>query len=334
MSASIVRRGRHLERLGIAAVLVASFTLAAAQAGAGDAGHWLTRLQQASANQTYQGTLIYSAAGMVSSSRVVHIGDGRQHYERIDVLDGQERQQFRHNDQMLTLWPRKRVAMIEQRDPIADFPALPAAGLRALDSYELSSIGSDRIAGHAAEVLLFKPRDGHRFAQRLWAERDSGMLLRADVLGPHGEVLESSAFTDVTIGGKLPVDGVLAAMRNLDGYRVVRPLVARTNPEAQGWVLGRMVPGFQLVACVRRPLDAPSDNGPSAQVLQSVFSDGLTHVSVFIEPFDPHHHKPLRTSLGATHTSMSRIGPWWITVVGDVPMATVQQFESMFERRQ
>lgn len=318
----------------MAAALLAGATMAAAQVSAGDAGQWLTRIQQAAGQQSYQGTLIYSAAGMVSSSRVVHICEGRQRYERIDVLDGQERQQFRHNDLLLTLWPRTRVAMFEQRDPIADFPALPAAGPRALESYELSSIGSDRIAGHLAEVLLFKPRDGLRFAQRLWAERESGMLLRADVLGSHGEVLESSAFTDVTIGGRLPVDGVLAAMKNLDGYRVVRPLVARTRPEAQGWSIGPSVPGFQLVSCMRRPLDAPSDNGPSAQVLQSVFSDGLTQVSVFIEPYDPHHHKPLRTSLGATHTSMSRHGQWWVTVVGDVPMTTVQQFETIFERRQ
>ncbi len=334
MSALSLRRRHALGRLGLAATLLVWSALVAAQAGAGDARQWLTRIQQAAAHQTYQGTLIFSAAGTVSSSRVVHIGEGREHFERVDVLDGQERQQFRHNDQLLTLWPRKRVALFEDRNHVADFPALPADGRRALESYELSSIGSDRIAGHAAEVLLFKPRDARRFAQRVWAERDSGMLLRADVLGPHGEVLESSAFTDVTIGGKLPVDGVLAAMRNLDGYRVVRTRVAHTNPQAQGWALGATVPGFQLVGCVLRPLDAPSDNGPLAQVLQSVFSDGLTHVSVFIEPYDTHHHKPLRTSLGATHTSMRQLGPWWITVVGDVPMATVQQFESMFERRQ
>jgi negative regulator of sigma E activity len=30
---------------------------------------------------------------------------------------------------------------------------------------------------------------------------------------------------------------------------------------------------------------------------------------------------------------MNRHGDWWITIVGDVPMATIQQFESMLQRR-
>jgi sigma-E factor negative regulatory protein RseB len=98
--------------------------------------------------------------------------------------------------------------------------------------------------------------------------------------------------------------------------------------------LTRQVPGFGLVSCTKRPLDAATDAGAPVQVLQSVFSDGLTHVSVFIEPYDASRHKqPLGTSLGATHSVMNRHGDWWFTVVGEVPMATVQQFEAMFERR-
>jgi len=69
-------------------------------------------------------------------------------------------------------------------------------------------------------------------------------------------------------------------------------------------------------------------------VLQTVYSDGLAHVSVFIEPYDALRHKqPMGTSLGATHTLMNRKGDWWITVVGEVPMATVQQFEAQLERK-
>jgi len=69
-------------------------------------------------------------------------------------------------------------------------------------------------------------------------------------------------------------------------------------------------------------------------VLQSVFSDGLTHVSVFIEPYDAKRHRqPMRTSQGATHTLMSRHGDWWVTVMGEVPLATAQQFEAALERK-
>jgi sigma-E factor negative regulatory protein RseB len=231
------------------------------------------------------------------------------------------------------LWPESKVAVVESRDQIVDFPGLPAAG-RALDSYELRLVGSDRIAGHQAEVLILKPRDGHRFAQRLWTERETGLLLRSDVLGPRGELLESSTFTDVQLGGKAHPEAVLAPMRRLEGYRVLRPATVRAQLDAEGWAMPKPVPGFQLVGCSKRPLDvAAEDNGEPRQVLHAVYSDGLTHVSIFIEPFDAQRHKPMRTSLGATHTLMNRRGEWWVTVVGEVPMDTVQQFDAMLERK-
>jgi sigma-E factor negative regulatory protein RseB len=302
---------------------------------ASDAASWMSRMQQAASNRNYQGTLVFNASGVVSSSRVTHYCEGNQRFERIEVLDGESRQVYRHNDLTQTVWPRSRVAVIEQREAVVEFPALPAGDARALETYDIRLLGTERVAGYDAQVLLLKPRDGHRFAQRLWAERGTGLLLRADILGSAGEVLESAAFSDVAIGGKSNSGSVLAAMRKLDGYRVVRPALVPAQLEAEGWGMRRSVPGFQLVSCVKRVLSAAGEPEPAlgAQVLQAVFSDGMTHVSVFIEAFDAERHKSMATSLGATHTLMSRIGSWWVTVMGDVPMSTVQNFYAALERR-
>ena len=300
-----------------------------------DLRSWMARVQRAATTLNYQGTLVSNAAGVVSSSRVAHYCEGKQRYERIDVLDGETRQVLRHNDVTQTLWPRARVAVIEQRLTMPEFPGLPPADARSADAYELRVLGTERVAGYEAQVLMFKPRDAHRFAQRLWAERSSGLLLRADVLGVRGEVLESASFSDVMIGAKANPDVVLQAMHKLDGFRIVRPTASRTQLDAEGWSLAHPVPGFQLVGCMRRELGAleePPTSG-TAEVLMVVFSDGLTHVSVFVEPYDAQRHKPVATSLGATHTVMTRSGDWWITAMGDVPMATVQLFSSALERR-
>lgn len=309
---------------------------ATAGVAADDAMQWLARAQQAVGQRSYQGTLVFSAGGMVSSSRVVHVCDGRQRIERIEVLDGRSRLQYRHNEQLLTVWPGSRLAVMEQDDPVTEFPALPRQGSqRVPDLYKLRMLADERIAGHDAQVLMLEPRDDLRFAQRLWAERETGLLLRADLLGSRGELLESTAFSDLRIGGRLAssADGILAAMRKLDGYRVVNAVAVRTEPETEGWRIGKPVPGFQLVACAKRPLDAADRESPSP-VLQAVFSDGLAQVSVFIEAFDAQRHRqPMRTHLGATQTLTSRRGDWWITVVGEVPLATAQQFETLFERR-
>ena len=324
--------------LAVAATLQALVAVAQSAPASGtfvDPVTWLARVRQAALTRNYQGTLVFNASGVVSSSRVAHYCEGKQRYERIDVLDGETRQVFRHNEVTQTLWPKARVAVIEHRDLPGEFPSLPAIDARGLEAYELRLLGTERMAGHEAQVLLLKPRDGHRFAQRLWADQSSGLLLRADILGSKGEVLESAAFSDVVIGGKAQPEAVLAPMRKLEGYRVVRPSVVRTQLETEGWSQVRAVPGFQLVSCLKRPLSAAHESKASsdANVLQAVFSDGMTHVSVFVEPFDAQRHKPVATSLGATHTLMSRVGAWWITAMGDVPMATLQLFAASLDRR-
>lgn len=319
---------------GSALVIGCAASMAAAPADEpADVSTWLTRMQQAAQQRSYLGTLAISAGGVVSSSRVSHHVDGRQRYERVETLDGpQPKEQFRHNDIVYTLWPRERVAVHEKMDTVAGFPSLPDTAARAHESYELRQQGTARVAGREAQVLLLRPRDGLRFAQRLWADRETGLLLRADVLGARGEVLESAAFSDVAIDSRRAAEAQVSARKRLEGYRVVRPPSQRAELDAEGWTLARAVPGFQLVSCMRRPLEG-GGQGDGPLVLQAVFSDGLTHVSVFAEPYDEGRHAPVSTSWGAAHVSMTRHGQWWVTIVGDVPMPTIALFESALQRK-
>ena len=99
----------------------------------------------------------------------------------------------------------------------------------------------------------------------------------------------------------------------------------------------QVAPGFRLVSCVNRQMDTPSDAeaaGGAQRVLQAIYADGLTYVSVFVEPFKPQRHtQPMLASVGATQTLSMRQGDWWITVVGDAPAATLKMFANGLERR-
>ena len=69
-------------------------------------------------------------------------------------------------------------------------------------------------------------------------------------------------------------------------------------------------------------------------MLQAVYSDGLTHVSVFIEPVDAGRSGPKLEQVGATGALRVRYrDQWWITVMGDVPAVTLQAFADALERR-
>ena len=115
-------------------------------------------------------------------------------------------------------------------------------------------------------------------------------------------------------------------------------MLTATRLEAEGWVLRLPAPGFRQVSCVKRPLDGPGQfdkDGAEPQVLQTIYSDGLTYVSVFIEPFNVRRHtRPMQASVGATQTLMLQQGEWWVTVVGDVPPATLSGFARGLERVQ
>lgn len=324
------------------ATLVAALAPLSAAAGdtpvaSADARGWLQRMHAAASQLNYQGTLVISAGGSMSSSRLAHYCEGQQYLERVDMLDGQPRRVYRHNEQVLTVWPASKVARIEQRDSVALFPAvLSGSEDQLLERYDMLAEGGDRVAGLDAAVFLLRPKDAHRFAQRLWADRASGLLLRADVLAPGGRVLEAAAFTDISIGVKAQPDSVLVPMKSLEGYRVLRSAPQRTGLESEGWRLTPPVAGFKQISCVKRGMALASASGADVEVqtnvLQTIFSDGLTHVSVFVEPYRSDRHRPGTAAFGATHTLMQLHGPNWITVMGDVPIATLKKFAAALER--
>jgi sigma-E factor negative regulatory protein RseB len=99
----------------------------------------------------------------------------------------------------------------------------------------------------------------------------------------------------------------------------------------------QLAPGFRAVSCVSRQIEAPgevSSAAASPPVLQSIYSDGLTYVSVFIEPFRPERHtRPVLIAVGATSTLARRQGDWWVTVVGDTPPGTLRMFAAALERK-
>ena len=238
---------------------------------------------------------------------------------------------------MQTLWPQTRLAVLEKRETRAAWSATPlAVEPHALEHYGFRQEGAARVAGRDALVFLLEPIDLLRYAQRLWVDKATGLMLRADVLGPapHHGVVESTAFSEVEIGIKPQPETIAADARSLEGYRIVRPVQQRTQLEAEGWTLARKVPGFLPAGCVKRPLEAPSDDARVPEpVLQALFSDGLAHVSLFIETYDPRRHlSEVQAHLGATTTVMRRRDAHWITVVGDAPVATLRLFADGLER--
>lgn len=331
-------QGRLAQRAAALLLLVASGVAWPAPACAGPAGgtadarDWLARIHAAARSGSYEGTMVFTSGGTASSARVTHYCVGDQTYERIESLDGRPQRVFRHNELVHTFWSASRTAVIESRGALPGASPLAAPDPRASEHYEVQMEGEDRIAGRTAQRLVLQPRDALRYAQRLWADTATGLMLRADVIDARRHVLESAAFSQIEIGVKPQPELLLAAMRRTEGFEVHRPRAQPTQLAAEGWVLAQPVPGFALVGCTRRPL-APAGTAGSPEALHAVFFDGLAHVSVFVEPFDAGRHgRPLHGQMGATSSAMRRVGDHWITAIGDVPPATARRFVEALER--
>ncbi len=333
---------RWLSFLALVSCLVpAGPALASDPAALAEARAWLARMHSAASTGNYQGTMVFSVGNSISSSRVAHYTVGDQTYEMLEALDGDRQLMLRHNDVVQTIRPQSKTAMIERRETLGPAVTTPqGVDPQALEQYDYKRETGARVAGRDAAVILLEPRDALRYAQRLWADVASGLMLRADVIGPPTtasaarQPLESTGFSEVLIGVKPQPELVAGELRNarrLDGYRVVRPQQQRTTLDADGWELKRPVPGFRLAGCVRRSIESSGDEMP---VLQVVFTDGLTHVSLFIETYKPPRHgAELRAQHGAAATLTQRRGNHWLTVVGDVPPATLKLFADAIERR-
>jgi sigma-E factor negative regulatory protein RseB len=300
-----------------------------------EARQWLTRVQQAARTGNYEGTLVSSSGGQLRSARVWHYWVGEQTFERLEALDGRPHRILRHNDQVQTSWAHNRVAVVEKRETLPGWGTTPqSVDPLALESYELRKEGQSRVAGREAQVVRLHPRDALRYAQRLWSDLATGLMLRADVLAAAAEqppVLESHAFSEIQLGVKPQPEQVLQHFNRFEGFQVMRPQQRRTTLEAEGWALARPVPGFALAGCIKRGMEAAGDGPP---VLQAVFSDGLTHVSVFVEPYQAERHRQeVQAQRGATATLTARRDEHWVTIVGDVPPATLRLFAEALERR-
>lgn len=300
-------------------------------------GEWLARMHEASRRRAYVGTFVVSTGSSMTSARIWHICDGVQQMERVEPLSGTPRSTFRRNDQVITFLPESRTAVVERREALGLFPQLLTAPDSAIAQfYTVKLTGSERVAGHDSEVVMLLPRDNLRFGYRIWNEKKSGLVVKLQTLDTDGKVIEQVAFSELQLNAPVSMAKLTQMMNNTEGYRIERPEVEKTSASAEGWALRNPVAGFKSMSCHKRPGN-PQEPASSDKILQWVFSDGLASVSLFVESFDRRRHVAEGvSSLGATHTLTRRLsdktGEWWLTVVGEAPLQTLNVFSQGLER--
>ncbi|HUQ74803.1 MAG TPA: MucB/RseB C-terminal domain-containing protein [Burkholderiales bacterium] len=306
-----------------AAVLLCAFA-GVAHAQSPESLNWLRKIQEATRTLSYSGTFVYQHGGRSETSRITRLASAD--VERLEVLDGMPRELVRTRDTVRCYLPESKVVKVERRTPDRSFPALLPERIGALARHYAISLGdARRIAGFDCQAVKLMPKDNLRYGYHLYADRASGMLVGAVTVDSTGQPIEQFMFTQLSIGNVTP--DMVKSRHATSTWRVEDTEAAPA--QLTGWGLNAELPGFQKIVELKRRM------GESKPVGQLVYSDGLTAVSVFIEPLEARREAP-RTglaSLGAIHIYTREVANHMVTVVGEAPAASVQRMANAVEYR-
>ncbi len=269
----------------------------------------------------YSGVFVYQYGNHVETSRIFHIVDANGEYEKLESLDGPKREIIRHHGQVWC-YRQHQMVQVESQQGKGKFPMLLPDQLSALsENYHVRELGTDRVAGYETRVLLFQPKDKLRYSRKIWVDINSGLLLKSAVLNDKNQIVEQYAFTELKVGKDADRDWVYSGeVKNLPGMRQedLDKVVTAVN---SGWVVDALPSGFKKTTELIRPM-----HGNHAPVTQLVFSDGLSAISVFVEPVGAgEDENEGLSSRGALNLYHKVVDNHVYHVVGEVPPITVIQ---------
>lgn len=306
-------RGARLALLGALGLCAPALALAQ------DAAAWMARMGEALTSLDYHGDLVYAHGGQIEALRVFHAAGPDGGRERLVSVSGAPREIVRANGQVVCAGTGPQPA--SYGDPSASprlLGVLPGGDLQNLQIHYAFVLGPvERVAALPAQVLDVRPRDAYRYGFRLWLEQDTGMLLKSMRFGADGRPVEQLMFTRIALRER-PGEADLALSQPAGTVTNTVQLPRAASGRTPAWQVVDPPPGFALA------LQQPEPQGSSEHL---IYSDGMASVSVYVEPLaagTPAFSGP--ASRGAVNLHGRVADGHQITVLGDVPAATVERF--------
>jgi sigma-E factor negative regulatory protein RseB len=290
---------------------------------AGDSAHdWLMKINQAVRKLDYEGVFVYQHGTQLEAMRIIHKMENGASRERLVSLNGAPREIIRNQREVICYWPDKNSVMVEFRKADKQsFPAILPERIQDLDDYYAIRLGNvERITGRQAQLVIVKPVDQYRYGYHLWADKETGLLLKADLLDTQGKILEQFMFTHINIGTKIPASALAPGVAGKGMVWHREEDSRKTDADKPGWVAAKLPKGFRLSAHISRQTAMRK-----RPVEHLVYTDGLAAVSVFVEKRGK-DSKPFMlgpSRMGAVNALGSRIDDYQVTTVGEVPAETI-----------
>jgi len=180
----------------------------------------------------------------------------------------------------------------------------------------------DRVAGLDAYVVEIKPKDHYRYGYRFWIDQDTNMLLRSMLVDSNDNTVEQVMFTNISYPESIPADRFETPGDKIETFKTQSPSKAIVG-DGQNRVDFAVLPvGYTKINETYKPM--PLNDRPMSHVM---LSDGMASVSVYVEYIDKTTQADVAlgvSSMGAMNAFTRSLDAALITVVGEVPSATVE----------
>lgn len=285
----------------------------------------LQKTAYAARELNYQGVFEYQNGKQTSSVQITHMNNDGQEMTRNVVLDngvqtGQSREVYSQGSNIVIFRPQNQKMVIEKRRGQNLFPAMLPTELETIKVSYTARLGAlENVAGREAQIIELIPNDAFRYSYKIWADTEYGLLLKMALLNNKKQILEQIAFSRIDMLYSQDANWFQPKIDVSKNY-VMQDATAVSHVESN-WIVAELPAGYSKVD--HRALAVP---GKAAPVDQMIFSDGIASVSLFIEPLTKGMRPKMgHMMIGSTNICANVIDGYQVTVVGEVPEATVMQ---------
>ncbi|MFD2113494.1 MucB/RseB C-terminal domain-containing protein [Thiorhodococcus fuscus] len=273
-----------------------------------DVSALLARMAEAVRVLSYEGTVVYLHENRLDALSLMHRVENGQVQERLISLSGPVQATARQHDRVMCVLPNGHPISVEAENGPGFLDAKGIDPTVLGRYYRIVALGSARVAGRDTDVVGIIPRDNLRYGYQFHIDRKTALPLKSDLIDANREPLEQLMFTAISLqpsDGEPPRD---------DPPSVRNAPVAGSEGE---WRFEDPPAGFELV--MHNGLKQTDDS----TVEHYLFTDRLSSYSIYIEAGASDGLEGA-ANIGAVHAVGRRVDGHQVTVVGEVPLETVQ----------
>jgi len=252
----------------------------------------LSSMSESVRTLNYQGRFMYVVGGEMSSFEVQHALINKKEHERLVFLNQKQQEVVRVGHDVFCVHPGNHLLRDHQNlttNPFSEKLSKLSKGID--DSYDISIEKNQMIAGRDTYKVSFKSKDTNRYDHYLWIDKQSHLLLKADISDPDLGILESFEYIQVEIGKEIP-------LKTFEHKNFVQHTPKHFEPkelfEADSissksksiWRASWLPEGFYFSGENEQEITSGDEEETSSKVSMLMYTDGIAAITVFIEAMD------------------------------------------------